>query len=702
MDDPESEWEIKVPSGANGGNGKLGLMLKLGRKILVTGIVITSAPFVLPPLMAISAIGLVCSVPFGIFLVSHSCTETIMSKLLPMPSPAAPLLLEYRKEFNGEEEEEEEEANGDENHGGQNEVIKGGFSIEREEEEWKEDTIEEVEMRIELVNKENVEHDKGYILQEGAYQEDEKKLMREVDEIEEENRYEEGVEFLDEEEERQFRSFEVEVKEIVESKEEQPIIEEIRSEQPAVEGQDVDAVVVDVEKHSSNIEKETPMNTENVEMEEELVRETRQNVENVDARRKPKKKAKSKTKGKGKQSVNTSASGQPVDEIHGSLSTSEGDKTERDNVNKQTTVELKKVAEVEKDALVIESKRSIERNRKKGRSRDAAEDKQSVEKAQADVKVKPLKGNEGTTERKPKQALIEESLGKQPVGEVTGVLGGLKGNENKESIMEETPLEVENVPVQLVQAIDVEENEKLLIAARGLTERIRDDSKTDRVVADKDRVNVGGVGKQPKEVAVKIEGTTEVKEEPYIGDGSMGEQSIEEVSNIVLEFEGDEKNGSNIEKETPFQSKKVGVQLSYSTDIDEDEELVRETRGLLEKIRDEGKTDYAVGDKWSRDATIDKDDKKTVGDVEEVKTSFLAHDRMEKPTGEFETELEENKAEYGNENNVDQNYLLNDVKKDVIFSNKDEQGLDLLESSSTVSQQGSPSDVNTFGGILLQ
>lgn len=288
-----------------------------------------------------------------------------MSKLLPMPSPAAPLLLEYRKEFNGEEEEEEEEANGDENHGGQNEVIKGGFSIEREEEEWKEDTIEEVEMRIELVNKENVEHDKGYILQEGAYQEDEKKLMREVDEIEEENRYEEGVEFLDEEEERQFRSFEVEVKEIVESKEEQPIIEEIRSEQPAVEGQDVDAVVVDVEKHSSNIEKETPMNTENVEMEEELVRETRQNVENVDARRKPKKKAKSKTKGKGKQSVNTSASGQPVDEIHGSLSTSEGDKTERDNVNKQTTVELKKVAEVEKDALVIESKRSINRKKQK-------------------------------------------------------------------------------------------------------------------------------------------------------------------------------------------------------------------------------------------------------------------------------------------------------------------------------------------------
>ncbi|EOY09956.1 Uncharacterized protein TCM_025326 [Theobroma cacao] len=61
--------------------------------------------------------------------------------------------------------------------------------------------------------------------------------------------------------------------------------------------------------------------------------------------------------------------------------------------------------------------------------------------------------------------------------------------------------------------------------------------------------------------------------------------------------------------------------------------------------------------------------------------------------------MEGGRAEVGNENNVEQNYLLNWEKKDVIFSNKDEreigdeQGLDLL---STVSQQGSPSYVNTF------
>ena len=45
-------------------------------------------------------------------------------------------------------------------------MINGGISIEREEKELKEDTIEEVEMRIELVDMEQEELDKGNILQE--------------------------------------------------------------------------------------------------------------------------------------------------------------------------------------------------------------------------------------------------------------------------------------------------------------------------------------------------------------------------------------------------------------------------------------------------------------------------------------------------------------------------------------------------------
>ncbi|XWS65121.1 hypothetical protein CRYUN_Cryun05aG0063600 [Craigia yunnanensis] len=630
MDDPESEWEIQESSRANSDDGKLGWILRLGRKILVTGIVISSAPLVLPPLMAISAIGFVCSVPYGIFLVSYACSETVMSRLLPMPSPAAPLLLEYRKAFNGEEE-----ANGEENQGEQNELIKGGISIEREEEELKEDTIKEVEMRIEIVDKDKGELDKGNILQESAYQKggignDEKKSMGEVDEIVEENGYEEDdVEFLDKEDVRPFQSFEVEVKAITESKVEQPIIEEIRIEQPADEGQGVDTVVEGGEKNSSNIEKETPMEAENVKAKEELVRETRQNVEHVCAQRKPKKKTKLKieksTKWKGKQSIKESSNELPGDEIHVFFTIIEGDKKERDNV---TAAELKNVAvHVENDELVRDSRGLLERNRGKGSSRDVAEDKQGVEKAQVD---------------------------------------------------------------------------------------------------------------------------------------------------------GDEKNGSNVEKETPFQIKKVDVQLSQSTDIEEDEEIVRETRGLLERIRDEGKTDFAVDDKWSTEkehVSTEKDDKKIVEDVEKAKTRcILAHDGIKRPTREFETKVEENKAdnkekmkesvenlgafskdtklgkdaeglseemdvdnisrraqsvvpvsetvndgystkeltvesailveggkaEDDNEKNVEQNYLLNKEKKDVIFSNEDEeQGLGLLEDLSIVSQQGSPSGVNTFEDLLV-
>ncbi|KAK8613928.1 hypothetical protein V6N13_122311 [Hibiscus sabdariffa] len=97
MDDPESEWEIKESST----DGKLSWVLRLGRKILVTGIVISCSPLVLPPIMAISVVGLVCSVPYGVLLVSYACTKTLMSRLLPMPSPSPPLLLEYHKTFDG-------------------------------------------------------------------------------------------------------------------------------------------------------------------------------------------------------------------------------------------------------------------------------------------------------------------------------------------------------------------------------------------------------------------------------------------------------------------------------------------------------------------------------------------------------------------------------------------------------------------------
>ncbi|XVF06940.1 hypothetical protein REPUB_Repub06bG0094400 [Reevesia pubescens] len=144
---------------------------------------------------------------------------------------------------------------------------------------------------------------KGNIWQEGlckkcGAENDDKKSMEEVDEIVVDNSYEhDHVKFLDEKEERSSQSFEVEVKEITESKAEQPVIEKIRSEQQADEGHGIEAVVKGGEKQSSNIEKETPLKDDNVKAKEELVREIRQNVKNVNARRKQKKKTKLKIEG---------------------------------------------------------------------------------------------------------------------------------------------------------------------------------------------------------------------------------------------------------------------------------------------------------------------------------------------------------------------------------------------------------------------
>ncbi|XP_062084225.1 uncharacterized protein LOC133790570 isoform X2 [Humulus lupulus] len=91
MEDPNGEWEIvDYPSNDDDfSEGKMGWILNkglgLGKKILITGFVMSSAPLVIPPLVVISAIGFVASVPSGIFLASYACTEKLMNKLLPMP-----------------------------------------------------------------------------------------------------------------------------------------------------------------------------------------------------------------------------------------------------------------------------------------------------------------------------------------------------------------------------------------------------------------------------------------------------------------------------------------------------------------------------------------------------------------------------------------------------------------------------------------
>ena len=69
----------------NSNGGKWSWVLNLGKKVLVAGLVATSAPLVVPPLFVASAIGVVASVPYAFFLASRVCTQTLMSGLLPIP-----------------------------------------------------------------------------------------------------------------------------------------------------------------------------------------------------------------------------------------------------------------------------------------------------------------------------------------------------------------------------------------------------------------------------------------------------------------------------------------------------------------------------------------------------------------------------------------------------------------------------------------
>ncbi|XP_075498178.1 uncharacterized protein LOC142536750 [Primulina tabacum] len=72
--------------------------LSLGKKLMVTGFVVSSVPLLLPPLLVVSALGFTFSLPFGFIYASYACTEKLMSKLLPtqvmIDSANEPLLLE--------------------------------------------------------------------------------------------------------------------------------------------------------------------------------------------------------------------------------------------------------------------------------------------------------------------------------------------------------------------------------------------------------------------------------------------------------------------------------------------------------------------------------------------------------------------------------------------------------------------------------
>ncbi|KAK1410417.1 hypothetical protein QVD17_36954 [Tagetes erecta] len=103
MKDPDSEWKMEEYSSSSkeDDEDEAGSIVKwllkngyvIGRRIIVTGIMISSATLVVPPLVAFSAMGVVISAPFGFLFGTYACTNKLITILLPDPDPL--LMLEY-------------------------------------------------------------------------------------------------------------------------------------------------------------------------------------------------------------------------------------------------------------------------------------------------------------------------------------------------------------------------------------------------------------------------------------------------------------------------------------------------------------------------------------------------------------------------------------------------------------------------------
>ncbi|KAI4304209.1 hypothetical protein MLD38_039753 [Melastoma candidum] len=92
MEEPDMPWEmdedgIEETKGRNMVCWMFHKGLVIGKKMLVMGMIISSAPVVVPPLVVISALGIAVSVPYGIILASYTCSEKLLDKLLPGTSP---------------------------------------------------------------------------------------------------------------------------------------------------------------------------------------------------------------------------------------------------------------------------------------------------------------------------------------------------------------------------------------------------------------------------------------------------------------------------------------------------------------------------------------------------------------------------------------------------------------------------------------
>ncbi|KAD4384601.1 hypothetical protein R6Q59_011260 [Mikania micrantha] len=101
MEDPESEWRIQEYTCSKEIKWMLSKGYVIVKKVAVTGIVISSAPLVVPPLVVFSALGVAFSVPFGLIFAAYACTNKLMTILLPTPPSPPPLMLESDHESLG-------------------------------------------------------------------------------------------------------------------------------------------------------------------------------------------------------------------------------------------------------------------------------------------------------------------------------------------------------------------------------------------------------------------------------------------------------------------------------------------------------------------------------------------------------------------------------------------------------------------------
>ncbi|OVA16205.1 hypothetical protein BVC80_605g4 [Macleaya cordata] len=155
MEDSNMEYWSEIEEDKSSEESKMSLILnrgwRLGKKIMIAGVAISSAPIVLPPLMIFSTLGFAFAVPFSFVFVSYAFTQKLMSKLLSRPEP--PLMLEYKID-----EEEDDDVGIDEN-------IEEFMDDEKKE--FVKDTKETLEMRIELIGDEKEEEaGEGFVVEE--------------------------------------------------------------------------------------------------------------------------------------------------------------------------------------------------------------------------------------------------------------------------------------------------------------------------------------------------------------------------------------------------------------------------------------------------------------------------------------------------------------------------------------------------------